>query len=75
MTDPAPDNDDGGGAPQPASGPMSKEVADWYVNHPEDVHADAVQEHLDAVGVAVRRVDTATLGTFEGTKGAAHAYA
>ena len=28
-TDPA-SGDDSDGAPQPASGPMSKEVADWY---------------------------------------------
>ncbi len=32
------------------------------LTHPTDVHADAVQAHLDAAGVQVRRVDTAALG-------------
>ncbi len=32
------------------------------LSHPTDVHADAVQEHLDGCGVQVRRVDTAALG-------------
>jgi hypothetical protein len=32
------------------------------LTHPADVHADAVQPHLDAAGVEVRRVDTAQLG-------------
>jgi hypothetical protein len=31
--------------------------------HPADVHADAVQAHLDAAGVEVRRIDTAALGS------------
>jgi hypothetical protein len=33
------------------------------LTHPEDVHANAVQEHLDAEGVQVYRTDTALLGT------------
>ena len=33
------------------------------VTHPADVHADAVQVHLDAVGAEVHRIDTAGLGT------------
>ncbi|WP_203924647.1 hypothetical protein [Rugosimonospora africana] len=91
--------------PRPASGPMDKPTADWYVQHtdgqfqafqrdrkwylhpraslpragtgkaegpmspvvlilthPADVHADAVQAHLDTAGVEVRRIDTAALG-------------
>src|SRR6266545_3193667 len=32
------------------------------LSHPTDVHADAVQEHLDGCGVQVRRVDTDVLG-------------
>jgi hypothetical protein len=32
------------------------------LTHPADVHADAVQAHLDAAGVEVPRVDTAGLG-------------
>jgi glutathione synthase/RimK-type ligase-like ATP-grasp enzyme len=35
------------------------------LTHPADLHADAVQAHLDAAGVEVRRADTATLGTRE----------
>ncbi len=33
------------------------------LTHPADVHADAVQGHLDACGVGVRRVDTAGLAS------------
>src|SRR6266705_1517587 len=32
------------------------------LTHPADVHADAVQAHLDASGVEVRRIDMAGLG-------------
>jgi hypothetical protein len=32
------------------------------LTHPADVHADAVQAHLDAYGVEVRRIDTPALG-------------
>jgi hypothetical protein len=32
------------------------------LTHPADVHADAVQVHLQATDVEVRRVDTAGLG-------------
>lgn len=33
------------------------------LSHPEDVHADAVQVHLDAAGVQVHRLDTAHFAT------------
>jgi hypothetical protein len=33
------------------------------LTHPADVHADAVQEHLDAAGVPVHRLDTAGVGS------------
>lgn len=33
------------------------------LTHPADLHADAVQAHLDTAGVEVRRLDTAELGT------------
>jgi len=33
------------------------------LTHPADVHADAVQAHLDAFGIEVRRIDTAALGS------------
>ncbi|HYS40818.1 MAG TPA: hypothetical protein VEO01_34840 [Pseudonocardiaceae bacterium] len=33
------------------------------LTHPADAHADAVQAHLDACGVEVRRIDTAALGS------------
>lgn len=32
------------------------------LTHPADVHADAVEPHLDAAGVQVRRIDSAQLG-------------
>ena len=35
------------------------------LTHPADVHADAVQAHLDASGVEVRRIDTAGLGSLQ----------
>ena len=35
------------------------------LTRPADVHADAVQAHLDAAGVGVRRVDTAGLGSLQ----------
>src|SRR2546425_984637 len=42
--------------------PMSKPVV-LILTHPADVHADAVQAHLESEDVEVRRVDVRILGT------------
>src|SRR2546429_306983 len=51
-----------GSSRRPECDPMSSPVV-LILAHPADVHADAVQAHLDAAGVRVRRIDTAGLGS------------
>jgi hypothetical protein len=51
-------------AVDPIVGPVDGPVV-VILTHPDDLHADAVQAHLDTGGVEVRRIDIAALGTMD----------